>query len=42
MIGDSAQDVSQPGLRIDVIHFRRGNEAVHGSSALSAAIAASE
>ena len=35
MIGDSAQHVSQPGLRIDVIHFCCGNEAIYGGSTLS-------
>src|SRR3979409_846481 len=38
VLGDTGQDVGQPGLRIDVVHFGRDDDAVHGSSALSAAI----
>ena len=38
MLGDSAQHVSQPGLRIDVIYFCCGNEAIDGGSTLSAAV----
>jgi hypothetical protein len=36
--GDAGEDVGQPGLRIDAIHFARDNEAVHRSGALAPAI----
>jgi len=39
---DTGQDVGQPGLRIDVVHFGRDDDAVHGGGALSAAIGARE
>jgi len=42
MFGDPAQDVSEPGLGIDVIHFCGGNEAIDGSGALAAAVGAGE
>jgi len=42
MGGDAREDVGEPGLRIDAIHFCRDNETVRGRSALSAAVGASE
>jgi hypothetical protein len=36
--GDAGEDVSQPSLRIDAIHFARDNEAVHHRSAIAPAI----
>ena len=39
---DTIKDLSEPGLRIDAIHFGCDNEAVHGCSALSAAIGSAE
>ena len=42
VLGDTGQHVGQPSLRIDVIHFCRDDDAVHGGSALSAAIGAGE
>ena len=38
MGGDAREDVGEPSLQIDAIHFRRDNETVHGRSALPAAI----
>ena len=37
VLGDTGQNVGQPCLRIDVVHFCRDDDAVHGGSALSAA-----
>ena len=42
VFGDASQDVGEPGLWIDVVHFCRDNDAVHGGSALSAAIGTGE
>jgi len=42
VLGDPGQDVGQPGLRIHVVHFGRDDDAVHGGSALSAAVGAGE
>ena len=42
VLGDTGQDVGQPGLRIDVVHFGRDDDAVHRGGALSAAIGARE
>jgi len=42
VLGDTGQDVGQPGLRIDVVQFGRDDDAVHDGGALSAAIGARE
>ena len=42
MLGDPSQDVGEPGLRIDVVHFGGDDEAVHGRGALSTAVGAGE
>jgi hypothetical protein len=42
VLGDAGQDVGQPGLRVDVVHFGRDDDAVHGGGALSAAIGTGE
>ena len=42
MFGDARQHVGEPGLRIDVVHLGRDDEAVHGGGALAAAIRAGE
>ena len=42
VLGNAGQDVGQPSLRIDVVHFCRDDDAVHGGSALSAAVGARE
>ena len=42
MSGDTGEDVGEPGLRIDAIHFGRDDETVHGCGALSAAIGPAE
>jgi hypothetical protein len=42
MGGDAREDVGEPGLRINAIHFRRDNETVHGCSAMPAAIGPAE
>jgi hypothetical protein len=39
---DTGEDVGEPGLRIDAIHFGRDDETVHGCGALSAAIGPAE
>jgi hypothetical protein len=36
--GDPGEDVRQPGLRIDVVHLRRDDEAVHGGRALATSV----
>ena len=36
--GDASEDIRQPSLRIDAIHFGRDDEAIHGGSALPAAV----
>ena len=41
MGGDARENVGEPGLRIDAVHLRRDNQAVHGRGALPAAIARS-
>jgi hypothetical protein len=38
MISDAAQDIGQPGAGIDVVQLSCGDERVHGSGALPAAI----
>jgi hypothetical protein len=42
VLGDAGQDVGQPSLRIDVIHFCRDDDAVDGGGSLPAAIGAGE
>ena len=41
MGGDAREDVGEPGLRIDAVHLRRHDQAIHGRGA-SAAIGAGE
>src|SRR3954453_8465234 len=38
VLGDAAQDIGQPGLRIHVVHFSCDDDAEHGGSSLTAAI----
>jgi hypothetical protein len=38
MFGDAGQDVGEPGLRVDVIHLGRDDQAVHNGGALASAI----
>ena len=38
MPGDAGQDVSQPGLRIDLVHFGGDDQAVQRCGALSAPV----
>jgi hypothetical protein len=33
VLGDAGQHIGKPGLRIDVVHFGRNNQAVRNSSA---------
>ena len=40
MAGDAGEDVGEPSLRVDVVHFGRDDQAVHGGGAISAAIGA--
>ena len=42
MLGDAGEHVGEPGLRVDVVHLRRDDQAVHGGGALAAAIGAGE
>ena len=42
MIVDPAQDVGEPGLRIDVVEFGRPDQRVHRGGALATAIGAGE
>src|SRR5215510_13984473 len=42
MACDAGEHSGKPSLRIDVVHFRRDDEAVHGGGAISAAIGAGE
>jgi hypothetical protein len=42
MLSDARQHVGKPGLRIDVAHLGRDDEAVHGGGTLAAAIGAGE
>lgn len=36
--GDPREDVGEPGLRIDVVHFGGDDQAIHGGGARPAAI----
>ena len=38
MGGDAGEDIGQPGLRVDAIHFAGDDNTVHSCGALSAAI----
>ena len=38
MLGDSGQDVGQPGLRIDVVQFGSDNQTVHRCGTLATAV----
>src|SRR6516165_7505132 len=42
MVGDAAQHVGKPSLRIDTVEFRRSDQSVHRGGALTAAIGAGE
>ena len=42
MIGDAAQHVGKPSLRVDVVELSRGDQGVHRSGALAAAVGAGE
>src|ERR1700674_323472 len=42
VLGEPGEHVGQPELRVDVVHFGRDDDAVHGGGALSAAIGAGE
>jgi hypothetical protein len=42
MLGDASQDIGEPGLRINVIHFGRDDQAVHHRRPLAAAVRAAE
>ena len=33
VLGDAGQNVGQPSLRIDIVHFGRDDDAVHGGIA---------
>jgi hypothetical protein len=42
MRGDPGKHVSQPSLRIDIIHLGADDEAVHGGRTLTAAVGPTE
>ena len=42
MSGDAGEDVGEPGLRVDVVHLGRDDQAVHGGGALPTTIGAGE
>src|SRR5262245_50316221 len=42
VLGNARQYVGEPRLRINVVHLRRNNDAVHGSSAPAPAIGSCE
>ena len=42
MLGDASQDIGEPGLRINIVHFGGNDEAVHHRGALAAAIRTAE
>ena len=42
MIGDTGEDIGEPGLGVDVIHFRRHDQTIHDSGPLAAAIGTRE
>jgi hypothetical protein len=37
-IGYPGQDIGEPGLRIDVIHLGRGDQAIHEGRAITSAV----
>jgi len=39
---DAIEDVGEVGLRVDVVHFCRDDESVHGGGPLTAALGAGE
>jgi len=42
MFGGPGQDIAQPGLRVDVVQFGGGDQAVHRRGLLSAAVGTGE
>ena len=42
MIGDTGEHISEPGLRVDVIHFRGHDQTIHDCGSLAAAIGTRE
>ena len=42
MLGDASQDIGEPGLRINIVHFGCDDQAVHNSGPLAATIGAAE
>src|SRR5258708_25828476 len=42
MRGDAGEDIAQPCLRIDPVHFCRDDQAIHGRGASSSAIRSAE
>jgi hypothetical protein len=42
MLGDASQDIGEPGLRINIVHFGGNDEAVHHRGPLAATIGAAE
>ena len=42
MFGDAGEDIGQPSLRIDVVHFGCDNKAIDGRGALPAAVGTRE
>jgi hypothetical protein len=42
MLGDASQDIGEPSLRINVVHFGRDDQAVHHRGPLAASVGAAE
>ena len=42
VFGDTSEDVSEPGLRINIVHLGRDDQAVHDRGSLAATIGAAE
>src|SRR5882757_8582337 len=42
MLGDAPQNVGEPGLRINIVHFGRDDQAVHHGGPLAATIGSAE
>jgi hypothetical protein len=42
MLGDPGQDIGQPGLRVDIVHFGGDDQAVQHCGALSATVGTRE
>ena len=42
MVGDASEHVGEPGLRIDVVHFRRDDQGVHERGSVTATVGAGE